>query len=112
MKLSPTMREALSKIVAEDDAAVARELKLWGIASAAAVARKGIDTSQIVSGYKTLHALVYRGLIARTTRTMESESLRRGAYGRWIGGTTRHLSTASRVVPTALGRAIAAQEAM
>ena len=52
---------------------------------------------------KTLFALEALGLITVKTEVKERSSLRRGAYGKWLGGTTTHTYANYSVAPTELG---------
>lgn len=104
-KLSPTQVSALRDVVTRFDDAVARELKNWGAASAAKVAVNGVDESPDFA-LPTMNALIDRGMVTFTSHHGEHNSLRRGAYGRWIGGSvTRHFAT-RRYVPTEKGRVV------
>ena len=104
--LSPTQDAAIRAIVAAYDTAVARERELWGEKSAAAVAAKGIDTAQIVKRHKTVHALEALHLITRKSHVQTfGERLRKGPWGRRLGGTVTDRYVQHMVVPTALARA-------
>ncbi len=103
--LSTAQRAALRAIIDRYDRAVQGERSRWGDEAASFVTAKGVEISDV--GYRTLHALKDRGLIDLQYRTARGESLRRGAYGRWIGGTRKYEGTIFFAVPTPLGREVA-----
>jgi hypothetical protein len=110
-KLKPTQDKALYAIVEEYDRAVAAERERWGEASAAAVAAKGIDPALLVKGHRTLHALEDRGMITRKSETRDfGERLRKGSWGRRLGGTVTDRYTQHLVVPTPAARAYLAEQ--
>lgn len=90
--LSPTMRRALKTIIDRYDRSMKHEVTPIGLAVF------DID-------YRTLQALAKRDMIAIKTKVDEDSELRRGSFGRWIGGTERHTTVTLFVTPTALGRA-------
>ena len=106
MKLSSAQRDALLMIVERYDHAVRAERSRWGEESAQFVADKGVEVPATVD-YRTLHALKDRGLIKLQTREARGESLRKGAFGRLIGGTHKYTSTIFLAAPTPLGREVA-----
>lgn len=102
--LSPVQRAALSSIIDRYDRAVQKERARWGDESASFVAAKGIEIADI--GYRTLHALENRGLLDLKYEKTRGERLRRGAFGRWIGGTRKSEATSFFAIPTPLGREV------
>jgi hypothetical protein len=100
--LSVTQRAALRAVIARYDRAVHEERSRWGDESASFVAAKGVEIAGI--DYRTLHALRDRGLIRLQYGEARGESLRRGAFGRWTGGTRTYTSTIFFAAPTQLGR--------
>jgi hypothetical protein len=106
VKLSSVQKETLRTIVDRYDRAVQSEHKRWGEESARFVADKGVEISGV--DYRTLHALENRGLIRLRYSKTHGETLRRGAFGRWIGGTRKYEGTIFFAAPTDLGRRTAA----
>jgi hypothetical protein len=112
MKLSDAQHRALSAIVNTHDAAVADELKRWGAESSTSLEKRGLPlgTIELRADTKisvtTLWSLESKGLVTVKAERSEHESLRRGDYGRWIGGTKSHLETTFVVRPTEAGRAV------
>lgn len=102
MKLSSTQRDALRMVIDRYDRAVQSERARWGEESASFVAAKGVEISGV--GYRTLHALENLGLIRLKYREARGESLRKGAFGRLIGGTHKYTNTIFIATPTPLGR--------
>jgi hypothetical protein len=96
----------LISIVDRFDRAVRDERARWGEMSAARVAARGVETTEF--DYRTLHALANRGLVQLTTAEGSGEELRRGAFGRWIGGTRKSRFVILFAAPTDLGRVEAA----
>ena len=117
LALSPTQRADLWRIVNTFDAAVERERAHWGATSAEQMRARGVALADVNVGldrqisFRDVHALAERGLLrVETTRNSES-SLRRGSYGRWLGGSLQREFTTARVTPTDEGRGqIAATE--
>lgn len=104
-KLSPVQSEALRTLVVKYRQAVATEGALWGQKSANALAEKGVCVDGWNVAFPTWRALERAGLVTVRTRQTEHESLRRGAYGRWIGGSKTRTETSFTVRPTAAGLA-------
>ena len=79
----------LAEIVAEYAEANAAEIARWG------TPLTGIawPTS------RTLGVLERKGLVDVTRTTHTTETLRRGAYGRWLGGSNRRAYTVAIVRP-------------
>ena len=98
--------ETLRTIVGRYDRAVQGERTRWGDESARYVADKGVEISGV--DHRTLHALENRGLIRLRYGKARGESLRRGAFGRWTGGSRRYEDTIFFAIPTDLGREVAA----
>jgi hypothetical protein len=110
LALSPTQRANLRSIVNTFDAAVERERAHWGATSAEQMRAKGIALADVNVGldrkiaFRDVHALAERGFLRiETTRSSET-SLRRGSYGRWLGGSTQREFVTARVTPTEEGR--------
>jgi hypothetical protein len=109
--LSFTQEAAIRAIVEAYDTAIAGERARWGEASAASVAAHGIDPALIVKSYRTLHALEDRGMITRKSQTrVFGERLRKGAWGRRLGGTVTDRYSQHMVVPTPIARAYLAEQ--
>lgn len=103
--MTPVQRAALAAITASWDLASANNLRRWGHPLA-----HGIDVA-IGRGegrldIRTLVALEDAGLVVVERYTQHAESLRRGSYGRWIGGSVRRDYTTMLVKPTAAGRKV------
>ena len=81
MKLSPAQTAALEAIRTAFVEADAKEVTRWGQHIEWIALPAGI-------GRLTWQALEREGLISRRLERLESEQLCRGAYGKWIGGTT------------------------
>ena len=107
-KLSPVQLEALRAIVEEHDRGVAEELKNWGEKSAASLASKAFVSLAYIRR-PTWFALRDAGAIETTSEKRTYETLRRGAYGTWIGGSTTHSYADQRARPTDIGRAMLSQ---
>lgn len=98
-QLSPAMRVALRAIVRAFDAANAKEKARWGKALA--------DINVLDAGNinpRTFRALADAGLILFSTKTHTAAHLRRGAYGRRLGGTRSEFVVNVFVAPTDSGR--------
>jgi hypothetical protein len=102
VRLTPTQRTALISIVDRFDRAVRDERTRWGEESATRVAARGVETFEF--DYRTLHALANRGLVRLTSAESRGEELRRGSFGRWIGGTRKSSHVILFAAPTDLGR--------
>jgi len=102
MKLSSTQSAVLRTIVDRYDRAVQSERSRWGEESAQFVASKGVEVSGI--RHQTLHALENLGLIRLKYGQARGEQLRKGAFGRLIGGTRKWTDTTFFAAPTPLGR--------
>jgi hypothetical protein len=98
--LSTAQLAALAAIVAQFDAENARNVALWGKSLAGRIAVDGLGLNP-----RTVRALADTPYIDWQAVTHTGSVLRRGAYGRWIGGakTVRVVSTYAR--PTDAGRA-------
>lgn len=101
--MTPVQRTALATIVRSWDVASANNVRRWGHPLA-----HGID---VVVGrgegrvdIRSLVALETAGYVAVERFAAHTESLRRGSYGRWIGGSVRREYTTMLVKPTAAGR--------
>lgn len=105
MKLSAAQEGALRAVVDRYDRMVQSERSRWGEESASIVAGKGVEIADV--DYRTLHALENRGLVRLRYGEAGGESLRRGAFGRWIGGTRKYTDTIFFATPTDLGRKVA-----
>lgn len=100
--LSSAMRAALAKVVRAYDAELAHS-------DAAKLAASGLFVAGLRD--RTMDALVSRGMVEiASTYEVHGEEFRRGAFGRWIGGTTRWTEIARRYRPTDAGRAALAQD--
>lgn len=99
--LSAIQHAALRTIIDRYDRAVREERSRWGDESASFVAAKGVEISGI---HRTLHALKTRGWIQLQYGEARGERLRRGAFGRRIGGTHKYSDTIFFVAPTSSGR--------
>ena len=99
--LSPTQTQALRTLITHYRQGLATEAALWGQASADSMATKGLDVAGWGFKTSTWHALANAGMVTFTARTLTHESLRRGPYGKWIGGTVSHSDTTLIVRPTA-----------
>ena len=85
--LTPAQQKALDAIVARYLAEVAWEREHWGDASADRLAERGVFVSDLAS-IATLRALARKAAIEITDAVpTRSQELRRGAFGRWLGGT-------------------------
>ena len=104
MKLSATQRDTLRTVVERYDRAVQGERARWGDESASFVANKGVEISGV--DYRTLHTLENQGLIHLKYGKALGESLRKGAFGRRIGGTRKWTDTIFFAAPTQLGREV------
>ncbi len=102
-KLSDAQRRALRVIVDRYDRAVRDERARWGEESAQRIVANGVDVPGF--GYRTLHALADRGLVTIKTHEGRGEELRKGAFGRLVGGTRKYHYTVFFAAPTDLGRA-------
>jgi hypothetical protein len=108
--LSPTQRATLRSIVNTFDAAVERERAHWGAPSAEQMRAKGIALADVNVGldrkisFRDVHALAERGLLRVETTRHSETSLRRGSYGRWLGGSRQREFITARVTPTEEGR--------
>lgn len=100
MKLSPVMLDALRKLVAEYDAAVLNERVRWG-----AELKGGIDASGASKSYRTIHALIDRGMLTFERCPKTTETLRKGSWGKLLGGTNKHYIGILIVKPTDAARA-------
>jgi len=101
--LSPVMAEALRVVVKEYDRAVAANIARWG--SAPLTIENGVDVCNDVS-YRTLFALEKRGFVVVKCFKHETQGERRkGAFGRFLGGTHRGGYVQHLVKPTDAGRA-------
>lgn len=103
--MTPVQRAALASIIRSWDIASDNNRRRWGHPLSG-----GID---VVIGrgdgridIRSLVALEDAGLIAVERALHEAERLRRGSYGRWIGGTVRTPYTSMLVKPTAAGRKV------
>lgn len=101
--MTPVQRTALARIVQSWDLASANNIRRWGHPLA-----HGID---VVVGrgegrvdIRTLTALEDAGFVDVERFQQDAERLRRGSYGRWIGGTVQWTYTSLLVKPTAAGR--------
>ena len=103
--LAAVQRDALRTIIDRYDRYVQRERARWGEESASFVAAKGIEITDV--DYRILHALKDQGLIRLQYKEARGESLRKGAFGRLIGGTRKHTSTIFFAAPTQIGREVA-----
>jgi hypothetical protein len=108
--ISPTQRKLLAAIIEEYDRAVKNEAKNWGAQGAARVAKRGIEVSLILSrlkaNYKSIHALGDAGAIKWENAGNWNEVLRKGKFGRMLGGTRQVWASAFIVVPLDAGRAM------
>lgn len=95
--LSPTQREALARIVSAFDAMDANERARWGKPFEGFV-DAGDPRRQTIERLEAL------GLIEVKREHLVSTSLRRGAYGRWLGGTRRYTDVGFQFRPTEKGR--------
>ncbi len=98
--LSPTMLDALRVIVAEYDAAVLNEKTRWG-----GELKGGVTAHDGRNGYRTVHALIDRGMLTFETARTEAEWLRKGSWGKRLGGTHRRVLVTLIVKPTDAARA-------
>jgi len=101
VKLSAAQHKALRTIVDQYDRAIQSERTRWGEESAQFVANKGVAIVDI--SLRILHALEDRGLIRLKYGQVSGEKLRKGAFGRLIGGTRKSTDTAFFAAPTPLG---------
>lgn len=85
MKLSATQDTALRTLVAKFDEKNAANMARWGQEITRINACDALDSYD----YRTLFALERAGYITVECVRGESEHLRRGSYGRWIGGTVK-----------------------
>lgn len=97
--MTDKQKEALIKIVQRYRLAVNAEQERWGIESAKNIAARGIIVSDIHR--RILDALHEQGFLELAISSGTSSSLRRGAYGRWIGGTKSTTYTTQFWKPTA-----------
>lgn len=99
------MIDALGKIIDQYDQDVAFQHKRWGEASAARLAEEGIDPA-LICNYRTIHALADCKLIEITSMTPKyQERLRKGSFGKRLGGTVKDHYIQFIVKPTDAGRA-------
>ncbi len=103
--LSATQTAALAEIIARWDDMSAKELARWG--KTFVPGGSFIDAVQYRNA--TLHVLREKGMITIRTAVHTAERLRRGAYGKWIGGTRLYSETALNVCPTDAGRKFIAE---
>lgn len=103
--LSPAQETALRTAAKEFIDSVAFERKRWGEESAKSLASKGVDLATYRIRFKTLHALEKKGYVRLHTRSFTSETDRRGAYGRRLGGTKTRQHVQIRVALTEKGLA-------
>lgn len=109
MSITPAQAEALARVVAEFDRANASNIARWGeplrgLVAVVTGAHAGTP-GWVARDVRTLHALRDAGLIDLTATVERGEALRRGSYGRWIGGTSRRTWVAFAARPTPAGRA-------
>ncbi len=96
---TPSMLKTLRAIVKEHEDGVIKERKLWGEKSATSLAAKGVCSANYP--WRDVSGLIDRGLLrVVSVEHAEGERLRRGAYGKWIGGTKRTTSSSFMVLPT------------
>ena len=87
-RLSAVQRTALITIISSYDRAVRDELARWGGLGEQGAAARGVETPRSTTARSTRSQI--RGFVHVTTATGSGEELRRGAFGRWIGGTKKH----------------------
>jgi hypothetical protein len=104
-RLTAVQRAALRAIVAEYDRAVAFERVRWGDKSADVVAARGICADSIAL-QSTVMALESRGLVQIRRHDVRGEKLRKGAFGKFLGGTKTWTETSFSAAPTDTGRAL------
>jgi hypothetical protein len=101
-KTNHTASAALALLVRDYDAAVSGERARWGDVSASHVAEKGVELDV---EDRTMNDLIDRGLAVMTTAQGTGNELRRGAFGRWIGGSRTRTFVVRFYRPTDAGRA-------
>jgi len=105
--LSPTQVLALRAIVSAYDEAVAFELKRWGAESSAKIAKAGIDPV-LYGPQTTINSLLRHGYLTLAgTSRHQTERLRKGAFGKFLGGVHHGEYVQQSVVPTQFGRTVA-----
>lgn len=107
MKLTAAQRSALADIVNAWDTANEHQIARWGAplrGGVTLIAGRSTLNHSLTFDIRTIRALEDAGLIAVERYDVHSESLRRGSYGRWIGGSTRRVQTGMNAKPTAAGR--------
>ena len=108
--LSPTQHTKLSSLVEAFDAAIERERVLWGPSSAEQMRAKGIGLADVNAGLereiplRDVHALAEQGFVRVATARTSASDLRRGSFGRWLGGSVAREFVTARVTPTEEGR--------
>lgn len=98
-----TQIETLRTIVAEYDAAALNERVRWGKELTG-----GIAASRNATGYRSVHALIDLGMLTFASHIESHETLRKGSWGKRLGGTRQHRSVVLVVKPTAAARAFLA----
>lgn len=101
-KLSSAQEKALVWIVTEWDRRSQKELERWG--KSFVQGRNFVDLDPQFR-FATGHRLEELGMITMRTYRGQSEHLRRGSYGRWIGGSVSTSYVQLNVCPTDAGRA-------
>ena len=108
MRMSKAQREWLGIVIAEYDATILREFRNWGVESTLQLAEKGILMTGLP--FRTRDALIDAGLLEVGKRgSNEHQELRRGSFGRWIGGSRTRVEGWVTLRPTATGRKLLAR---
>jgi hypothetical protein len=108
--LSPTQHAKLRSLVEGFDAAIERERTLWGAPSAERMRARGVGLADVNArldhgiSLRDVHALTERGLLQVATARTSASGLRRGSFGRWLGGSVQRELVTARVTPTEEGR--------